>query len=94
MKTALVTGTTSGFGRSIAIRLAKLGYNLLITGRRNDRLEKLQEQLQADYSIQVMSLCFDIQDNEACTKALQNLPELFNSIDSVSYTHLTLPTKA
>jgi len=81
MKTALVTGTTSGFGRSIAIRLAKLGYNLLITGRRNDRLEKLKEQLQADYSIQVMSLCFDIRDNEACTKALQNLPELFNSID-------------
>ncbi len=81
MKTALVTGTTSGFGRSIAIRLAKLGYNLLITGRRNDRLEELKKQLQADYSIQVMSLCFDVRDNEACTKALQNLPELFNKID-------------
>ena len=81
MKTALVTGATSGFGRAIAIRLAGLGYNLIITGRRVDRLEKLTQQLRADYAVEVLSLCFDVRDNEACTKALQNLPEKFNKID-------------
>ena len=81
MKTALVTGVTSGFGRAIAIRLAGLGYNLIITGRRADRLEELTQQLCADYAVEVLPLCFDVRDNEACTKALLNLPESFKKID-------------
>ena len=81
MKTALVTGVTSGFGRAIAIRLAGLGYKLIITGRRADRLEELTQLLRNDYTVEVLPLCFDVRDNEACTKALQNLPESFNLID-------------
>ena len=81
MKTALVTGVTSGFGRAIAIRLAGLGYNLIITGRRADRLEELTQQLRADYSVEVLPLCFDVRDNEACTKVLSNLPDSFKKID-------------
>ena len=78
---ALITGATSGFGRAIAIRLAGLGYNLIITGRRADRLEELTQQLRADFSIKVLPLCFDVRDNEACINALQNLPESFKKID-------------
>ena len=78
MKTALITGATSGFGHAIALRLAKLGYNLIITGRRVERLEELIKQLQSNHSIKVHSLCFDVRDNEACTKAIQSLPVEFN----------------
>ena len=81
MKTALITGATSGFGHAIALRLAGLGYNLIITGRRNDRLEELKKQLQSDNSIEVLTLCFDVRDNEACIKAVQSRPASFQKID-------------
>ena len=78
---ALITGVTSGFGRSIAIRLAKLGYNLVITGRRLERLENLATELRSNFSIQVQTLCFDVRDNNACTKAILSLPENLKKID-------------
>ncbi len=78
---ALITGATSGFGHAIALRLAKLGYKLIITGRRSERLEKLTKELQANFSIEVLPLCFDVRDNEACTKAILSLPANFKKID-------------
>jgi len=78
---ALVTGATSGFGRSIALRLAKLGYNLIVTGRRAERLDELTTQLKADYPIEVLPLCFDVRDNSACTKAIESLPANFRKIN-------------
>lgn len=81
MKTALITGATSGFGRSIALRLAGLGYNLIITGRRAERLEALTKELLANASIKVLPLCFDVRSNDACTKAIQSLPVDFQQID-------------
>lgn len=81
MKTALVTGATSGFGHAIALRLAGLGYNLIITGRRAERLDKLAKLLQADYPIEVLPLCFDVRNNEACTKAVQSIPVSLKKID-------------
>ena len=82
MKTALITGATSGFGRAIAFRLANLGgYKLTITGRRSERLDELSQQLQADFSTEVVSLCFDVRDNNACKKAFKSIPETFQRID-------------
>jgi len=78
---ALITGVTSGFGRAIALRLARLGYNLIITGRRAERLEELTEKLRSEFSIETFPICFDIRDNEACTRAIQSIPENLRKID-------------
>jgi NADP-dependent 3-hydroxy acid dehydrogenase YdfG len=81
MKTAFVTGVTSGFGKAFALRLAKLGYRLIITGRRTDRLEALAEKLRKDYQSEVQTLCFDVRENDACEKAINSLEGEFRNID-------------
>ena len=81
MKTAFITGATSGFGRAIAFRFAGLGYNLIVTGRREERLKELISQLLSDFKIEVLPLCFDVRDNKACTIAFHSLPEYFRHID-------------
>lgn len=78
---ALITGVTSGFGRAIALRLAGLKYDLIITGRREDRLQELTKQIQSDFSVNVFPLCFDVRDNSACKIAIASIPEKFKKID-------------
>jgi short-subunit dehydrogenase len=68
-KTVFVTGATLGFGKAIAVRFAAAGYNVVITGRREDRLTQLQQALQQEYNIKVYSLAFDIRDKQAVVKA-------------------------
>ncbi|GAA4110504.1 SDR family NAD(P)-dependent oxidoreductase [Aquimarina addita] len=79
MKTAFITGATSGIGRSTAIELAKHKINLVICGRRQDRLDKLQSELQEE--VNVHTLCFDVRDKEAVFKSIESLPISFDSID-------------
>lgn len=78
---ALITGVTSGFGRAIALRLARLNYNLIITGRRADRLKELAEHIRSEFTVEVLPLCFDVRDNNACKKAFGTIPENFKNID-------------
>lgn len=64
-KTAIVTGATSGIGRATALRFAKLGINLIITGRRAERLHEFKKELGTMFpEIKVKALCFDIRDRE------------------------------
>ncbi len=65
MNYILITGGTSGIGAATAEVFAKNGYNLLLTGRRADRLNKLSEALKASYDIQVETACFDVRDAQA-----------------------------
>ena len=59
-KTVLITGATAGIGEATAIEFANLGYNLILTGRRKERLEKLKSELQSKYSVSVSIHAFDI----------------------------------
>ena len=81
MRTAFITGATSGFGRAIAFRFAGLGYNLIVTGRREDRLKELVKELKEGHAIEVHPLCFDVRNNDACRLAFHSLPDYFKHID-------------
>ena len=69
----LITGATSGIGKSTAEIFAKNGNDLIITGRRNERLNELKIQLEAKYSVNVNCLCFDIRNNTEVEKAINSL---------------------
>jgi len=78
---ALITGATSGIGKSTALEFAKHGYNLIITGRRQERLTELKTQLTTEYKINVLDLCFDVRDEQQVSKAIQSIPTEFKAID-------------
>ena len=80
-KTAIITGATAGFGEATARILATNGYNLIITGRRTDRLEKLKAELTAKHKVKILCLSFDVRDNAQVEQALGNLPAEWNKID-------------
>ena len=80
-KIALVTGATSGIGRATAIALADEGYNLIITGRRKERLEELKAMLGITYKADVLVLNFDVRDREAVQAAIDSIPAAWKNID-------------
>ena len=77
---ALVTGATSGIGEATARLLAQKGYDLIIIGRRKERLNKLCKELKSKQS-GCINLSFDIRNNNAVEKALSSLPEKWQNID-------------
>lgn len=81
MKTILITGATAGFGEASARLFAKNGWNLIITGRRKERLEKLETELKSMYNIEVLSLCFDVRNLNEVQHAISSLNEDWKQID-------------
>ncbi|KXX69958.1 SDR family NAD(P)-dependent oxidoreductase [Flammeovirga sp. SJP92] len=78
-KTALVTGATSGIGKATAEIFAENGINLIICGRREERLIALQQQLQD--KVDVHTLTFDVRDKESVFSQIESLPEAFQKVD-------------
>jgi len=81
MKTALITGATSGIGKAIAQRLAKEKFALILTGRRNDRLEALKNEIEQTYETKVHTLCFDVRVYSQVETAINTLPDEWKTID-------------
>ena len=78
-KTAFITGATSGIGREIAREFAKNSLRLILCGRRQERLDKLQTELSAHTEVQTLN--FDVRDKEKVATAVASLPENFQTID-------------
>lgn len=74
---ALITGASSGLGRSFAKILARRGFNLVLTARRRPRLVELKEELTEKYGVKVKILCHDLAETDEC-KAL------FEEVDRVN----------
>lgn len=78
-KTALITGATSGIGKATAELFAKQRFNMILCGRRQDRLDQLKKELGRDVDIHTLN--FDVRDREAVFGAIESLPEVFSQID-------------
>lgn len=76
MKTAFITGASSGFGFESARILAQNGYKIIALARRKERLALLEKEFQG----QIYSLVLDVRDKENIFKAIKNLPENFKDI--------------
>jgi NADP-dependent 3-hydroxy acid dehydrogenase YdfG len=77
-KTAFITGASSGIGRATAVALAKADFQLVVTGRRRERLDALAAEL-APTPVHILT--FDVRDRAAVEAAVAELPTEFGHID-------------
>ncbi|MDB5136986.1 MAG: family NAD(P)-dependent oxidoreductase [Mucilaginibacter sp.] len=72
-KIALITGATAGIGEACAHVFARERYDLILTGRRTDRLEKLAQQLKTEYNVEVIISSFDVRNRQEVVNKLEEL---------------------
>ncbi len=77
----LITGATSGIGEACAHIFAKNGFDLILTGRRIERLEKLKSELEKNNPINCLTLNFDVRNRNQTENALKQLEGKWNEID-------------
>lgn len=80
-KIVFITGATSGFGEACAYKFAQNNYDLILNGRRVERLEKLKNSIEANYKVACYLLPFDVQDQQAVFTAINGLPDQWKQID-------------
>lgn len=78
LRTAFITGATSGFGRAATHGFIAAGWRVVATGRRQDRLQALADALQTD---RLHTAAFDIRDEMAARGMIESLPEGFRAVD-------------
>ncbi|MBO0590971.1 SDR family NAD(P)-dependent oxidoreductase [Cellulophaga sp. E16_2] len=78
-KTILITGATSGIGKSTAILFAANNYNVVLCGRRQERLNALKQELGKETKVHTLN--FDVRDKAAVFEAIESLPSDFSDID-------------
>lgn len=78
MQTAFITGASSGIGRATAVALSKAGFQLVVTGRRRERLEELAQEIAP---VPVHILTFDVRDQAAVDAAVAGLPAEFAEVE-------------
>ena len=80
-KIALITGATSGFGKACAEKFAAHGYDLIINGRREERLNAIKDDLEKRFNTAILISCFDVRNREEVFTAIKNIPEDWKHID-------------
>ena len=79
-KIALITGATSGIGEGCARRFAIGGYDLILTGRNEEKLKSLKTELGKE-GVRVLPLAFDVRDRQTAQQAINGLPKEWKNID-------------
>ncbi len=78
---ALVTGATSGFGLATARAIAALGCSVAITGRRQDRLRSIAEEIRRQRRVETVPLRFDVRDPGQVRSALEGAGDLLKKVE-------------
>ncbi|MEZ4886609.1 MAG: SDR family NAD(P)-dependent oxidoreductase [Chitinophagales bacterium] len=80
-KIIFITGATAGIGEATALLFAQNGWDLILTGRRKERLDSVAQKIEATYGVNVLPLTFDVRDNTAVQDTITNLPKKWRTID-------------
>jgi len=80
-KIVFITGATAGFGEACAYKFAASGYDLILNGRRTDRLQILADALEKKYNVAVLQLPFDVQKEKEVLVSINNIPDDWKAID-------------
>ncbi|MBC8004413.1 MAG: SDR family oxidoreductase [Verrucomicrobia bacterium] len=80
-KIALITGATAGIGYETALLLAQNKFNLILTGRRKERLESIKKEIESNFHVQVYNLNFDIRNRSEVENALSSIPDEWKAVD-------------
>jgi 3-hydroxy acid dehydrogenase/malonic semialdehyde reductase len=80
-KIALITGATSGIGEACAHVFAREGYNLILTGRRQDRLDKVASHLNDKYDVEIVASSFDVSNRGQVMESLNELSPEWRKVD-------------
>ena len=80
-KIVFITGATAGFGKACAEKFASHGWDIIINGRRTDRLQVLADELETKYNVAVLQLAFDVREQSEVLSAIRNMPSTWKEID-------------
>jgi len=80
-KTVFITGGTSGIGKATARIFAENGYDVVITGRRKDRVKAIADEFSESYDTTVRGLVFDVRNLKAVEKALRGMGDDLQKVD-------------
>lgn len=78
-KIAFITGATSGIGKATALKAAAAGFDIIISGRRKERLLQLADDIRR-MGAEVLPLAFDVRDPEAVKTAIGQLEDKWQNI--------------
>lgn len=80
-KVVFITGASSGFGKACAEKFACHGFDIIINGRREERLVELKEHLEKKYNTAILVSAFDVRNRNEVFEAANNIPEEWQQID-------------
>jgi NADP-dependent 3-hydroxy acid dehydrogenase YdfG len=80
-KIVFITGATSGIGRAAALKFAQNNYDVIITGRRKERLDQLAQTILSEYKVEALALAFDVRSRKQVAEAVSGLPDNWKKVD-------------